>query len=60
MTGIFDIGIDILALEWGSIIEDTIDACFIPITGRIVSFVSGGLGKYFHSFMEMIWMGLGG
>jgi hypothetical protein len=60
MAGIFDIGIDLLTLEWGSLIKDMIDACFIPITGRIVSFVGGGLGEYFHSFMEMIWMGLGG
>ena len=60
MTGIFDIGIDICALKWGGIIENTVDACFVPITGRIVSFVSGGLGKYFRSLMEMIWTELGG
>jgi|GEM_PF-1999786 len=60
MAGIISIGMDFFTLEWGSLIGDTIDACFLPITGSIISFVSGGLGEYFHSFMELIWMELGG
>ena len=59
MAGILDIGLGFLNLGWGSLIGNTIDACFIPITGMTISFVSGGLGEYFHSFMEMIWTGLG-